>query len=248
MQSLKRRVYQGLLFHYFGTKKKLYWYAYNYALQTVTSEFYDLINLNDCSADSLNINKMLDGTDFLPELSSILGGARNAFLAILAYILTQILTAYAIMSILRIREEESLTRAEWILSGAGSRIRYAAGHLLIAFLGGTAAMAFFGLYRFCFLHCAAARSVAHCFDYSLYGIAPRVAAPVNWGLFGALLLLEFLWEIRVIGNSVFAFSPFAWVYPGVAISSLSVFIMLLATAMLVGLGLFCFSRRDIVAE
>ncbi len=40
-------VSKGLLFHYFGTKKKLFLYAYHYALQTVTSEFYDLINLNE---------------------------------------------------------------------------------------------------------------------------------------------------------------------------------------------------------
>jgi len=198
-----------------------------------------------------SINKMLDGTAFLPELSSVLGGAGNAFLAILAYILTQILTAYAIMSILRIREEESLTRAEWVLSSAGSRIRYAAGHLLIVFLGSAAAIALFGFCIGDFASCVARlpavwliASVTAC----LYGIAPRAAAPVSWGLFGALLLLEFLWEIRVIGNSVFAFSPFAWVYPGVAVSFLPVFIMLLAAAMLVGLGLFCFSRRDIVAE
>ena len=39
-----------------------------------------------------NINKMLQGTAFLPGLSAVLGGAGRAFLAILAYILTQVLT------------------------------------------------------------------------------------------------------------------------------------------------------------
>lgn len=40
-------VSKGLLFHYFGTKKKLFLYAYDYALQIVTAEFYDLINLDE---------------------------------------------------------------------------------------------------------------------------------------------------------------------------------------------------------
>ena len=93
-----------------------------------------------------NINKMLEGTAFLPELSAIMGGAGSAFLAILAYILTQVLTAYAIMAILRMLEEETLTRAELVLSSAGSRIRYAGGHLLIAFAGSAAALALFGIF------------------------------------------------------------------------------------------------------
>jgi TetR/AcrR family transcriptional regulator len=40
-------VSKGLLFHYFGTKKDLFLYAYNYAIQTVMAEFYDLINLDE---------------------------------------------------------------------------------------------------------------------------------------------------------------------------------------------------------
>jgi AcrR family transcriptional regulator len=40
-------VSKGLLFHYFGTKKDLFLYAYDYAIQIVMAEFYDLINLDD---------------------------------------------------------------------------------------------------------------------------------------------------------------------------------------------------------
>lgn len=38
-------VSKGLLFHYFGSKKDLFLAAYDYAIQTVMVEFYDLINL-----------------------------------------------------------------------------------------------------------------------------------------------------------------------------------------------------------
>lgn len=39
-------VSKGLLFHYFGTKKDLFIATYEYAVNTMLSEFYDLINLN----------------------------------------------------------------------------------------------------------------------------------------------------------------------------------------------------------
>ena len=198
-----------------------------------------------------SINKMLDGTAFLPQLSAVLGGAGYAFLAILAYILTQVLTAYAIMAILRIREEESLTRTELVLSAAVSRWRYAAGHLFIAFIGSAVAIGIFGYcigdFAACIARLPAVWLIASVTVF-LYGLAPRAAAPVGWGLFGTLLVMEFLWEIRAIGNSVFALSPFFWVYPGMTVSFPSILTMLLLAALFVGLGLVCFSRRDIIAE
>jgi len=197
------------------------------------------------------INIMLDGTAFLPGLSAILGGPGRAFLAILAYILTQVLTAYAIMAILRMREEESMTRTELVLSSAASRVRYAAGHLLIAFIGSAVAIALFGFCIGDFTSCLARLPVVWLVasvTVFLYGFAPRAAAPVSWGFFGALLLMEFLWEIKAIGNNIFALSPFSWVYPGVAVSLPPIVTMLLMATVLVGLGLVCFSRRDIIAE
>jgi ABC-2 type transport system permease protein len=198
-----------------------------------------------------SINKMLAGTSFLPELSTVLGGAGNAFLAILAYILTQVLTAYAIMAVLRIREEESLTRTELVLSSSVSRTRYMAGHLFIAFAGSAAAIALFGFcignFAACIQRLPAVWLIASVTVF-LYGLVPRAAAPVGWGLFGLLLLLEFLWEIRAIGANVFALSPFAWVYPGVTVSLPSIFTMLFLAVILVGSGLVCFSHRDIISE
>lgn len=82
----------------------------------------------------------------------------------------------------------------------------------------------------------------------IYGFIPRAAAAAGWGLFGASLFFEFLWEIRVIGNQVFKLSPFSWVYPGKEISFTPIFTMLLIAGVLTGLGLIGFSRRDIIAE
>jgi ABC-2 type transport system permease protein len=198
-----------------------------------------------------NINKMLEGTTFLPELSRILGGAGNAFLAILAYILTQVLTAYAIMAILRMCEEESMTRTEMVLASAASRIRYAAGHLFITFIGSALAIAIFGLcigdFAACIARLPAVWLIASVTVF-LFGFAPRLAAPVSWGLFGGLLLLEFLWEIKVIGSNVFVLSPFSWVYPGVPVSLVPIVVMLLVSGIFVGSGLIGFTHRDIIGE
>lgn len=195
-----------------------------------------------------SINEMLGDTNFLPELSAVVGGAGRAFLAILSYILTQVVTAYTIMAILRIREEESLNRAEIILSVSASRTRYAGGHLLIAFAGSAAAIAAFGVLTGEIASCAAripAIWVVASVTVLVYGISPRAAAPTGWGLFGALLIMEFLWELRFIDNNVFKISPFAWVYPGVTVSAGTVLVMLILAAALIGLGLVCFSRRDL---
>ena len=40
-------VSKGLLFHHFGSKKELFLYAYDFAIQTVMAEFFDLINLDE---------------------------------------------------------------------------------------------------------------------------------------------------------------------------------------------------------
>jgi len=198
-----------------------------------------------------NIEAMLGGTGFLPALSAAVGGPGHAFLAIISYILTQVLSAYALMAILRARDEESLTRAELILSGAVSRVRYALGHLIIALAGSAVVLILFAAFSGSFASVIVrlpavwvVPAVAAC----IYGFAPRAAAPASWGLFFALLIVEFLWEIRLVGNSIFKISPFAWVYPGSAVSAAAVVITLAVAAALIGVGLYGFSRRDITAE
>ena len=198
-----------------------------------------------------SINEMLGGTNFLPELSAIVGGAGSAFLAILSYILTQVVTAYALIAVLRPRDEESLTRTELVLSAPVSRVGYMAGHLLIAFAGSAAAIALFGALTGELASCAAripAVWTVASFAALIYGGLPRAAAPAGWGLFGVLLAMEFLWETKFIGDNIFKLSPFAWVYPGVAVSAATVLTTTAIAALMTGLGLFCFSRRDIVAQ
>lgn len=132
-----------------------------------------------------------------------------------------------------------------------SRISYIAGHLCFAYLGSFAAIALFGLFTGNFLTSISripvvwiAASVTTLF----FGIAPRMAASAGWGLFGILLALEFMWELRIIGNGVFRLSPFAWVYPGNVPSVSTLVIMILLSAILTEIGLAGFTKRNITAE
>lgn len=197
------------------------------------------------------INEMFAGTTFAPELSAILGGPGRAFLAILSYILTQVVTAFAIITILRYREEESLIRSEMVLSEPISRITYIAGPLLIAYLGSAVAVALFGLFTGDFISSISripAVWVTASTTMLFFGIAPRVAAPISWGLFGIMLTIEFLWEMRIVGNEMFRLSPFSWVYPGTNVSLFTITFMILVSVVLTGTGLVGFARRNIVAE
>ena len=198
-----------------------------------------------------SINLMLGDTAFMPELSAVMGGAGSAFLAVLSYILSQVLTAYAILAILLVREEEAANRTELILSYPVSRIKYMSGHLLIALAGSAAALMLFGFLSGnltgCIARLPAILIVASITAFAL-GFAPRASAGISWGVFGALLLLELLWELRVVPNNVFRLSPFSWFYPGAAVSPITIAIILLITALLCGIGLYGFSRRNIVAE
>ena len=123
--------------------------------------------------------------------------------------------------------------------------------MFIAFAGSVAAIVVFGIATgelvSCIMRLPAVLVVASV-TVSIYGISPRAAAPAGWGVFGTLLIIEFLWEMRFIGNSIFQISPFAWVYPGVEVSVVSIVIMLSISVALTGIGLLRFTRRDIVAE
>jgi ABC-2 type transport system permease protein len=198
-----------------------------------------------------NIDKMFAGTTFLPELSALVGGPGRAFLAILSYILTQVVTAFALMTILHFKEEELQMRAELVLSNPISRIRYISGQLLIAYLGSAGAVALFGLLTGDFVATIARIPAVWILTSAavlFYGIVPRVAVPVSWGLFGIMLAIEFLWEMRFVGNGVFGLSPFSWVYPGMTVSFSTAVIMLLVSVLLAGIGLVGYTRRNIIPQ
>ncbi|MEU5213590.1 ABC transporter permease [Streptomyces sp. NPDC020742] len=72
-------------------------------------------------------------------------GLTDAFLATMAGMLGMVAALYAVGAVLRLRGEETGGRAEPVLAGAVGRLRWAAGHLVIAYLGTAAVLAAGGL-------------------------------------------------------------------------------------------------------
>lgn len=190
------------------------------------------------------------------------GGSGKSFLLFFLYILAQIISAYAIMSVLRLRSEESETRAELVLSTDADRIKWAASHILVAFFGSALIMAAVGAaagilaefslgsgeFMNIFFRSLAnipAIWVVGSIAVFLFGFFPRIATGAGWGFLGFFFALEFLWELRIIGNNLFALSPFAHVYPVAEITAATIGTLIILTTLLVGTGLVGLRRREI---
>ncbi|MEV6568006.1 ABC transporter permease [Streptomyces kronopolitis] len=82
------------------------------------------------------------------EIVARMGGQQDltdAFLATMAGLLGMVAALFAVGAVLRLHGEESAGRAEPVLAGAVGRLRWAAGHLALAFGGGAVILAIGGL-------------------------------------------------------------------------------------------------------
>ncbi|WP_055635617.1 ABC transporter permease, partial [Streptomyces griseoruber] len=123
-------------------------------------------------------------------------GLTDAFLAAMVGMLGLIASLYVVASVLRLHGEETSGRAEPVLANAVGRLRWAAGHLLIAFGGAALIMLLAGLGFVAGYGKEAGPILAACLvqlpavwvvgglAVLLYGTAPRLA-PAAWGVAGA---------------------------------------------------------------
>jgi ABC-2 type transport system permease protein len=158
------------------------------------------------------------------------GGGRtvDSFFGLMLYLLSQVVTIYAIQSTLRARAEELSTGATTVLSGPVSRLRWLGGHLLVTAAGTVAVMVGLGfgmglVYGLAtgdlagelppLLGAAVVRApsvlVLAAIAAALYGFAPRFAAPVAYAALGLCFLLEFAVAYGGASESVMRISPFA---------------------------------------
>lgn len=189
--------------------------------------------------------------------------AGDALMQLLIYALAEVVTAYAILIALRLREEETEGRAAPLLVAGTGRLRWAASHLVfVAFAPGLCLVALglaaglgYGLassdlgvvpaMTWSAVEKLPALWVFGAFAVALFGLVPRVAVPISWAVFGIGLLIEMAWETGAVDHTVFALSPFAHVYPGdpVGIGALA---GLTAVALVfVGTGLAGLRHRDL---
>jgi ABC-2 type transport system permease protein len=146
-------------------------------------------------------------------------GLTDAFLASMVGMLGLIAALYIVASVLRLHGEETSGRAEPVLANAVGRLRWTAGHLVIAF-GGAALIMLLAAVGFAVGHgkdlgpllVAAlvqlpAVWVVGGLAVLLHGLTPRLA-PAAWAVAGAVLLLGWVGPALDIPQTVLNLSPF----------------------------------------
>ncbi|MFF0744333.1 ABC transporter permease [Streptomyces sp. NPDC004111] len=207
------------------------------------------------------VGDLVGGNARTKEIFQRLGGQQGlseAFLAAMVGMLGMVAALYVVSSVLRLNGEETSQRAEPVLAGAVGRIRWATGHLVIAFGGAALLMAVGGL----------ALALGYGQDFGpvlgaalvqlpaiwvlggltvlLYGVVPRAAA-ASWGVVGLCLALGWIGPALDLPHAVMNLSPFGHLpkLPGGEPSWTPVVVLTALAAVLVGAGLAGLRRRDV---
>ncbi|NUR65329.1 MAG: ABC transporter permease [Streptomyces sp.] len=185
-------------------------------------------------------------------------GLEDAFLASMIGMTGLIAALYIVGGVLRLHGEETSGRAEPVLANAVGRLRWAAGHLAIAFGGAVLLMLLTGLgfavgygkeagpiLGACLLQVVAVWVIG-ALAVALYGLLPR-AAMAAWGVAGAVLLIGWVGPALDAPQAVLDLSPFGHLpkLPGGEMSWGPVLVLLGLAAALVAGGLAGLRRRDL---
>ncbi|MFF9058833.1 ABC transporter permease [Streptomyces sp. NPDC101213] len=181
----------------------------------------------------------------------------DAFLAAMTGMLGLVAALYVVASVLRLHGEETSGRAEPVLANAVGRLRWAAGHLAIAFGGAALIMLLAGLglaaghgreagpiLAGCLVQLPAVWTVGG-LAVLLYGLAPRLA-PVAWGVAGAVLVIGWIGPALDVPRAVLDLSPFGHLpkLPGGGMEWGPVLTLTALAAALVAAGVAGLRRRD----
>ncbi|MEU5215061.1 ABC transporter permease [Streptomyces sp. NPDC020807] len=195
------------------------------------------------------------------EIFERMGGAHgltNAFLATMVSLFGMIAALFAVGSVLRAHGEETSGRAEPLLAGSLGRIRWATGHLLVAFGGSALILALAGL-GLALSHGSGlgpllGASLAQLpavwtlagLAVLLWGAVPK-AAPAAWGVAGVCLALGWIGPALDLPQAVLDLSPFGHLpkLPGQdMVWGPALTLTALAAALVAG-GLVAVRRRDV---
>ncbi|MFE3851813.1 ABC transporter permease [Streptomyces griseorubiginosus] len=185
-------------------------------------------------------------------------GITDAFLASMTGMLGLLAALFVVAAVLRLHGEETSGRAEPVLANAVGRLRWATGHLVIAFGGSVLIMLLAGLgfavgygkqagpiLGACLVQVAGVWVIGG-LTVLLYGLAPRLA-PLAWGVAGAVLLIGWVGPALDAPRAVLDLSPFGHLpkLPGGAMEWGPVLVLLALAAVLVVGGLSGLRRRDL---
>ncbi|GAA3373615.1 ABC transporter membrane-spanning protein [Streptomyces sannanensis] len=185
-------------------------------------------------------------------------GLTGAFLASMTGMLGMVAALYAVASVLRLHGEETSQRAEPVLANAVGRIRWATGHLVIAFGGAALIMTAGGLgLSIGYGHELPAVLGASLVQLPaiwllggltvlLYGAFPK-AAVASWAAAGLALALGWIGPALKLPQWVMDLSPFGHLpkLPGTEMDWTPVLLLTVLAAALTATGLAALRRRDL---
>lgn len=198
------------------------------------------------------------GTQQIIERMGGSQGLTDSFLAALLGMLGMVAPLYTVSSVLRMHGEETSQRAEPILAGAVGRLRWAAGHLVVAFCGAAVVMVLGGLGLYAGYGRAAGPILAAALvqlpavwvlgalAFAVYGFFPR-AAVAGWAAAGLALAIGWIGPALDLPQGVMDVSPFGHLpkLPGGDMTWTPVVTLTLIAAALVAAGLVGLRRRDL---
>ncbi|MFF1715346.1 ABC transporter permease [Streptomyces sp. NPDC058268] len=185
-------------------------------------------------------------------------GLTDAFLATMVGMLGMVASLYVVASVLRLHGEETSQRAEPVLAGAVGRLRWAGGHLVIAFGGAVLLMLVggFGLalgygsdlgpiLGACLVQVAAIWALGG-LAVLLVGAFPR-AAVAAWGVAGVCLAIGWIGPALDLPQAAMNLSPYGHLpkLPGSPMTWAPVAALLATAATLTTAGLAGLHRRDL---
>ncbi|KOU52359.1 ABC transporter permease [Streptomyces sp. WM6378] len=187
-------------------------------------------------------------------------GLTDAFLATMVGMLGMVAALYAASSVLRLHGEETGRRAEPVLAASVGRVRWAAGHLVIAFggaalimvVGGLGLAAGYGREPGPILGAALVQLPAIWtlagLAVLLFGAFPKLAQAAL-GVVGLCLALGWIGPALNLPRAVLDVSPFGHLpkLPGTEMAWTPVVLLTVVAAVLVGAGLGALRRRDVAS-
>ncbi|REF00037.1 ABC transporter permease [Thermomonospora umbrina] len=204
------------------------------------------------------------------ETITKLGGASDlteAFVSTAFGLMAIVASIYAVQAVLRLRGEETGQRAEPLLACSVGRLRWSAGHALIALAGTALLMAVAGVTTGLTYGATAGDLDGRLADtlsaalvqipaawvpagiaLALFGLAPRATAGV-WAAVAAFLLLGQLGPLLGLDQWAMDLSPFTHVpkLPGAAMTAAPMVWLAAVTVAAAAAGYHGFRRRDVAA-
>jgi len=219
-------------------------------------------------AISQSLKSILDSSPQVAQALQQIGGQQSivdSFMAAILDVIALAVSVYAIQATLRLRAEETASRAEPVLAGSVARLRWATSHLAFALLGSAFLLALAGtamglaiglsqgdagtqlprLLGAAMVQVPAVWVLAG-IAAALFGLLPRLTS-LAWVALVVFLLLGQLGSLFQLGQWALDISPFTHLpkLPGGTFTATPLIWLVVVTVALTAAGLAGFRRRDV---